>query len=121
LNSGPPVPQTGALTGLRYAPNAANYSDAGLTAQPFVGADRNCRLPQPSARPCSAILKKLTLLRKPSLKYAASVYLLMNRHTRRLRGLSSASNAARLAATLLKQADDDPKRRRVARRENAPP
>jgi hypothetical protein len=29
LNSGPPVPQTGALTGLRYAPNGADYSDWG--------------------------------------------------------------------------------------------
>ncbi len=26
LNSGPPVPQTGALTGLRYAPNSGDYS-----------------------------------------------------------------------------------------------
>jgi hypothetical protein len=25
LNSGPPVPQTGALTGLRYAPNIGPY------------------------------------------------------------------------------------------------
>src|SRR5262249_1225435 len=29
LNSGPPVPQTGALTGLRYAPNGRNYSGWG--------------------------------------------------------------------------------------------
>ena len=29
LNSGPPVPQTGALTGLRYAPNGADYSGWG--------------------------------------------------------------------------------------------
>src|SRR6266446_5460518 len=29
LNSGPPVPQTGALTGLRYAPNCRDYSDWG--------------------------------------------------------------------------------------------
>ena len=29
LNSGPPVPQTGALTGLRYAPNGRAYSGWG--------------------------------------------------------------------------------------------
>jgi hypothetical protein len=29
LNSGPPVPQTGALTGLRYAPNGGHYSGWG--------------------------------------------------------------------------------------------
>jgi hypothetical protein len=34
LNSGPPVPQTGALTGLRYAPNInRNYSEQGATPQ----------------------------------------------------------------------------------------
>jgi hypothetical protein len=34
LNSGPPVPQTGALTGLRYAPNGrAHYSERGLAPQ----------------------------------------------------------------------------------------
>ena len=33
LNSGPPVPQTGALTGLRYAPNGADYRDAGKAMQ----------------------------------------------------------------------------------------
>jgi hypothetical protein len=34
LNSGPPVPQTGALTGLRYAPNIGpHYSWQGLTPQ----------------------------------------------------------------------------------------
>ena len=34
LNSGPPVPQTGALTGLRYAPNIGpHYSQRGLALQ----------------------------------------------------------------------------------------
>jgi hypothetical protein len=34
LNSGPPVPQTGALTGLRYAPNIGpHYSHRGLSPQ----------------------------------------------------------------------------------------
>src|SRR5271156_4038189 len=34
LNSGPPVPQTGALTGLRYAPNIGpHYSQRGLAPQ----------------------------------------------------------------------------------------
>ena len=33
LNSGPPVPQTGALTGLRYAPPAQSSTPHGLTAQ----------------------------------------------------------------------------------------
>jgi hypothetical protein len=34
LNSGPPVPQTGALTGLRYAPNIGpHYSERGLAPQ----------------------------------------------------------------------------------------
>jgi hypothetical protein len=37
LNSGPPVPQTGALTGLRYAPNGADYSDWGKAVQPTGG------------------------------------------------------------------------------------
>jgi hypothetical protein len=36
LNSGPPVPQTGALTGLRYAPNGADYSGWRVTAQPVA-------------------------------------------------------------------------------------
>ena len=34
LNSGPPVPQTGALTGLRYAPNIGpHYSERRLKPQ----------------------------------------------------------------------------------------
>jgi heme a synthase len=36
LNSGPPVPQTGALTGLRYAPNGADYSGSREAAQPIA-------------------------------------------------------------------------------------
>ena len=36
LNSGPPVPQTGALTGLRYAPNGRDYSGWGEAAQPIA-------------------------------------------------------------------------------------
>jgi hypothetical protein len=36
LNSGPPVPQTGALTGLRYAPNAADYSSWVSAVQPIA-------------------------------------------------------------------------------------
>src|SRR6266540_4159355 len=35
LNSGPPVPQTGALTGLRYAPKATDYSGRSDPAQPI--------------------------------------------------------------------------------------
>jgi hypothetical protein len=42
-NSRPPVPQTGALTGLRYAPNGADYSE---------GLDR--LQPAPRTGPCSA-------------------------------------------------------------------
>src|SRR5712671_6371057 len=38
LNSGPPVPQTGALTGLRYAPNGRDYSGWGEAAQPIAEA-----------------------------------------------------------------------------------
>ena len=40
LNSGPPVPQTGALTGLRYAPNGGDYSDWGRAVQPTVADTR---------------------------------------------------------------------------------
>jgi len=41
LNSGPPVPQTGALTGLRYAPSLrADYSERPTQAQ---DAGRNGR------------------------------------------------------------------------------
>lgn len=38
LNSRPPVPQTGALTGLRYAPSGRDYRDAAGAAQPGRGA-----------------------------------------------------------------------------------
>src|ERR1700729_3419763 len=42
LNSGPPVPQTGALTGLRYAPNIGpHYSHRGLAPQHAPA--RRCR------------------------------------------------------------------------------
>ena|SRR5262252_3975188 len=40
LNSGPPVPQTGALTGLRYAPNGGDYSDWGRAVQPTAAGTR---------------------------------------------------------------------------------
>jgi hypothetical protein len=36
LNSGPPVPQTGALTGLRYAPYGGDYSGWRVRAQPIA-------------------------------------------------------------------------------------
>src|SRR4029077_19747560 len=48
LNSGPPVPQTGALTGLRYAPNIGpHYSQRGL--KPQHAAVRRCRTAQRAA------------------------------------------------------------------------
>ena len=34
-NPRPPVPQTGALTGLRYAPNGADYREAVMVVQPW--------------------------------------------------------------------------------------
>ena len=34
MNSGPPVPQTGALTGLRYAPNRRNYKHSPARREP---------------------------------------------------------------------------------------
>src|SRR5215813_12410008 len=43
LNSGPPVPQTGALTGLRYAPNGKDYSSRRQTAQPNALANTKPR------------------------------------------------------------------------------
>src|SRR5690242_10065304 len=42
LNSRPPVPQTGALTGLRYAPSGADYRDGTLSMQLRTCRGRQC-------------------------------------------------------------------------------
>jgi hypothetical protein len=59
LNSGPPVPQTGALTGLRYAPNGADYRDAGKAMQQraYRGGGTDAREPaKPLPRAVSFML-----------------------------------------------------------------
>ena len=68
LNSGPPVPQTGALTGLRYAPNGPDYKHSPVQREP---ARRENPTGQPShltmlrRRPHEAS-SRVTMLRRAS-------------------------------------------------------